>query len=66
MKSVGSSYWSNAAQKFNMYTATIPNDVTGFCIRNGNTWFTADGDGSATQTKAYVFEYGGNYHAVYA
>jgi hypothetical protein len=65
-KSVGSSYWGNAAQKFNMYTASIPKDVTGFCIRNGNTWFTADGNGSATQTKAYVFEYGGNYHAVYA
>ena len=56
-KSVGSSYWGNAAQTFSMYTAEIPADATGFKVRNGNRWF---GDDGATQNRAYIFNYSGD------
>ena len=63
-QAVGSAYWSNQPQTFNMYTATIPADATGFKVHNGNTWFGSDGNAS-THTSVYVFEYGGNYLAYY-
>ena len=63
-KSVGSSYWSGAAQNFNMYTAVIPSDAIGFKIRNGSTWYGSDGN-ALTQSSAYIFEYGGSYNAYY-
>ena len=64
-KAVGDVYWNNVAQTFNMYTAIIPKDIDGFVIFNGDTWFNADGDATATNTKAYVFEYDNQYHALY-
>ena len=63
-KAVGSSYWSNQPQKFNMYTAAIPADATGFKVHNDNTWFGEDGS-VADHTSVYVFEYGNNYLAYY-
>ena len=63
-KSVGSSYWSGAAQNFNMYTAVIPSDAIGFKIRNGSTWYGSDGN-ALTQSSAYIFKYGGSYNAYY-
>ena len=56
-KSVGSSYWGNAAQTFSMYTAEIPADATGFKVHNGDRWF---GDDGATQNRAYIFNYSGD------
>ena len=65
-QSVGSSYWSGAAQEFNMYTAQIPNTATGFKVWDSNNhWYGADGNAS-TQSSAYVFEYGGSYNAYYS
>ena len=65
-QSVGSSYWSGAAQEFNMYTAQIPNTATGFKVWDSNNhWYGADGNAS-TQSSAYVFEYGGGYNAYYS
>ena len=56
-KSVGSSYWGNAAQTFSMYTAESPADATGFKVHNGDRWF---GDDGATQNRAYIFNYSGD------
>ena len=65
-QAVGSAYWSNGAQTFNMYTATVPADATGFKVHNGNTWFGSTDGNFSTQNTAYVFEYGGNYNAYYS
>ena len=63
-KSVGASYWSNAAQTFNMFYAVIPNGSTGFKVWHDNdNWF--GGDASSSNTKAYVFEYDSNKLAYY-
>ena len=56
-KSVGSAYWNNAAQTFNMFTADIPADATGFKVHNGDRWF---GDDGTAGQKAYVFNYSGD------
>ncbi len=63
-KAVGSAYWNNSPQTFNMFTAVIPADATGFKVHNGNTWFGSDGS-IADHKSVYVFEYGGNYLAYY-
>ena len=63
-QAVGSAYWNNQPQKYNMYTATIPADATGFKVHNNNTWFGSDGN-ATIHTSVYVFEYGGNYLAYY-
>ena len=65
-QAVGSAYWNNGAQTFNMYTATVPADATGFKVHNGNTWFGSTDGNFSTQNTAYVFEYGGNYNAYYS
>ena len=47
-----------------MYTAEIPSDATGFKIHCGNDWYGSDGS-AATQSAAYLFEYGNSYHLFY-
>ena len=64
-QAVGAAYWSNEPQTFDMYTAEIPADATGYKVFNGDKWFGDNGDPDANNT-AYVFEYGGGYHAFYA
>ena len=63
-QAVGSAYWSNQPKPFNMYTASIPADATGFKVHNGDTWFGEDGN-TAQNNTAYVFEYGGKHNAYY-
>ena len=63
-KAVGNSYWSNSPQTFNMYTAEIPADATGFKVHKGDNWIGMDGN-VTTQRTVYIFEYGGSYHAYY-
>ena len=58
-KSVGSSYWSNAAQTFQMFTVEIPKDSTGFKFHIGDRWFGADGDATKQDT-VYIFNYSGD------
>lgn len=53
-KDVG--YW-DSAQSFNMFTADIPADATGFKVHNGDRWF---GDDGTAGKKAYVFNYDGD------
>lgn len=55
-KTLGSSFWNNAAQTFYMYTADIPADATGFKIHKGDRWFGDDGN-ALTQNTAYIFNY---------
>jgi hypothetical protein len=48
-QAVGSAYWSNQPKTFNMYTASIPADATGYKVHNGDTWFgSTDGTPAAT------------------
>ena len=57
-KSLGSSYWGNVAQTFQMGKATIPNDITGFKVHYGDRWF--GGDAASNIKIAYIFNYGGD------
>lgn len=63
-KALGDSYWSNAEQTFTMYTATLPIDITGFCLHyyKGSTdrWFNGNGNATSTHNKAYIFNYSGD------
>ena len=54
--------WSDA-RPYYVYTATIPNDATGYKVRHGDTWFGADG--SIQNPAVYVYNYGNNNHADY-
>ncbi len=61
--SVGESYWNNEPQTFRLYTAEIPvaaKKITIVNKKNGDRWFSGNGDGDATNYKcdAYVFNYG--------
>ncbi len=61
-KSVGKEYWGGAEQTFNMFTAVIPADATGYKFHIGtddNLWFGEDGDATKATT-VYVFDYSGN------
>ncbi len=56
-KSVGSSYWEGAEQKFYMYTAEIPGDCTGFKITDSNeNWYGGDGS-TSSHSSVYIWEY---------
>lgn len=59
-KAVGSGYWDNTSQTFEMFSAPIPNDITGFKVyhSSSNRWF--GGDASSGNTKAYIFNYSGD------
>ena len=61
--SVGSSYWSGAAQTFNMFTAAIPDTATGFKVHNGSKWYGSDG--TTKYSSVYVFDYNKSRLAVY-
>ena len=54
-KKLGSDYWGDEAQTFNIYTAEIPADATGFKVHNGDRWFGEDG--SLDKPVAFVFNY---------
>ena len=64
--SVGSSYWSNAAQTFNVYKATIPAEATGYKTydASSNSNWAAEDITYAKDTITLVFEWGGTYHNV--
>lgn len=64
-KSVGSSYWGNEAQTFNMYKASIPIDNSGYKVFNVESGIWFGDDGNVSKPTAYIFEYGGYYHAYY-
>ncbi len=63
---VGSAYWENAKQTFNIYKTTIPNNAT-----NMKTFRSSANDRWAAEEVAYaenqillVFEWGGTYHNI--
>lgn len=59
--SLGSSYWSNAAQKFYCYTIEVPDDVTGIKFRNGSNWYGSDVKDFTAGKINLIFEWGGSY-----
>ncbi len=64
MYSVGSSYWSGQAQKFNIYKTTIPAEATKMKTfkASGNTNWAAEEVTYSDGMIVLLFEYGGTYH----
>lgn len=60
--SVGSSYWSGAAQNFYCYSIEVPDNISGIKFKNSsNSWYGGDVTGFADGKIDLIFEYGGNY-----
>ncbi|MBR3988280.1 MAG: starch-binding protein [Clostridia bacterium] len=65
MYAVGSAYWSNQAQKFNIYKTTVPVEATKMKTfkASGNTnWAAEEITYSGEDMIILVFEYSGTYH----
>ena len=61
--SLGSSYWSNTAQKFYIYEIEVPDNVTGIKFKNSSgSWFGNDVKNFENGKIDLIFEWSGVYH----
>ncbi len=61
--SLGSSYWSNAAQNFYIYEIEVPDNVTGIKFKNSSgSWFGNDVTNFENGKIDLIFEWSGVYH----